>query len=223
LKRWKPKLKGNSKNEGFMMLPKPTFERLKLYHRLLLDVEGEYVSSGTIAKLLGIQPEQVRKDLSYLKTMGKPKVGYKVEELKKELDELFGIKRKTAVVIVGAGQLGSALANYQGFAKFGIEIVAIFDNDPEKIGQFVSNLMVLPLKDLNRVVRRFNVEIGVICVPKESAQEVVNLLVACGIKGIWNFAPIELEVPEDVLVVNEDITQSLLTLKHLLNRRRNKN
>jgi len=216
-------LKGNSKNEGFMMLPKPTFERLKLYHRLLLDVEGEYVSSGTIAKLLGIQPEQVRKDLSYLKTMGKPKVGYKVEELKKELDELFGIKRKTAVVIVGAGQLGSALANYQGFAKFGIEIVAIFDNDPEKIGQFVSNLMVLPLKDLNRVVRRFNVEIGVICVPKESAQEVVNLLVACGIKGIWNFAPIELEVPEDVLVVNEDITQSLLTLKHLLNRRRNKN
>ncbi len=216
-------MKGNSKNEGFMMLPKPTFERLKLYHRLLLDVEGEYVSSGTIAKLLGIQPEQVRKDLSYLKTMGKPKVGYKVEELKKELDELFGIKRKTAVVIVGAGQLGSALANYQGFAKFGIEIVAIFDNDPEKIGQFVSNLMVLPLKDLNRVVRRFNVEIGVICVPKESAQEVVNLLVACGIKGIWNFAPIELEVPEDVLVVNEDITQSLLTLKHLLNRRRNKN
>lgn len=216
-------MKGNSKNEGFMMLPKPTFERLKLYHRLLLDVEGEYVSSGTIAKLLGIQPEQVRKDLSYLKTMGKPKVGYKVEELKKELDELFGIKRKTAVVIVGAGQLGSALANYQGFAKFGIEIVAIFDNDPEKIGQFVSNLMVLPLKDLNRVVRRFNVEIGVICVPKESAQEVANLLVACGIKGIWNFAPIELEVPEDVLVVNEDITQSLLTLKHLLNRRRNKN
>jgi redox-sensing transcriptional repressor len=206
-----------------MMLPKPTFERLKLYHRLLLDVEEEYVSSGTIAKLLGIQPEQVRKDLSYLKTMGKPKVGYKVEELKKELDELFGIKRKTAVVIVGAGQLGSALANYQGFAKFGIEIVAIFDNDPEKIGQFVSNLMVLPLKDLNRVVRRFNVEIGVICVPKESAQEVANLLVACGIKGIWNFAPIELEVPEDVLVVNEDITQSLLTLKHLLNRTRNKN
>jgi redox-sensing transcriptional repressor len=206
-----------------MMLPKPTFERLKLYHRLLLDVEGEYVSSETIAKLLRIQPEQVRKDLSYLKTMGKPKVGYKVEELKKELDELFGIERETAVVIVGAGRLGSALANYQGFAKFGIEIVAIFDNDPEKIGQFVSNLMVLPLKDLNRVVRRFNVEIGVICVPKESAQEVANLLVACGIKGIWNFAPIELEVPEDVLVVNEDITQSLLTLKHLLNRRRNKN
>jgi len=216
-------LKGNSKNEGFMMLPKPTFERLKLYHRLLLDVEGEYVSSETIAKLLRIQPEQVRKDLSYLKTMGKPKVGYKVEELKKELDELFGIKRETAVVIVGAGRLGSALANYQGFAKYGIEIVAIFDKDPEKIGQFVSDLMVLPLKDLNRVVRRFNVEIGVICVPKESAQEVANLLVACGIKGIWNFAPIELEVPEDVLVVNEDITQSLLTLKHLLNRRRNKN
>lgn len=202
------------------MLPRPTFERLKLYHRLLLDVKEEYISSETMARMLKLQPEQVRKDLSYLRTTGKPRLGYKVEELKKELDELFAVKRETAVVIVGAGRLGSALANYRGFARYGIEIVAIFDNDPQKIGQFVSDLVVLPLKDLKRVVKRFNVEIGVICVPEKSAQEVANLLVACGIKGIWNFAPVQLEVPEDVVVVNEDITQSLLTLKHLLNLRR---
>ncbi|WP_461791157.1 redox-sensing transcriptional repressor Rex [Pseudothermotoga sp.] len=204
------------------MLPRPTFERLKLYHRLLLDVKEEYISSETMARMLKLQPEQVRKDLSYLRTTGKPKLGYRVEELKKELDELFAVKRETTVVIVGAGRLGSALANYRGFARYGIEIVAIFDNDPQKIGQFVSDLVVLPLKDLKRVVKRFNVEIGVICVPEESAQEVANLLVACGIKGIWNFAPVQLEVPEDVVVVNEDITQSLLTLKHLLNLRRSK-
>ncbi|WP_041078292.1 redox-sensing transcriptional repressor Rex [Thermotoga caldifontis] len=204
------------------MLPRPTFERLKLYHRLLLDVKEEYISSETMARMLKLQPEQVRKDLSYLRTTGKPKLGYRVEELKKELDELFAVKRETAVVIVGAGRLGSALANYRGFARYGIEIVAIFDNDPQKVGQFVSDLVVLPLKDLKRVVKRFNVEIGVICVPEESAQEVANLLVACGIKGIWNFAPVQLEVPEDVVVVNEDITQSLLTLKHLLNLRRSK-
>lgn len=125
-------------------------------------------------------------------------------------------------MIVGAGRLGSALANYRGFARYGIEIVAIFDNDPGKIGQFVSDLVVLPLKDLKRIVKRFKVEIGVICVPEESAQEVANLLVACGIKGIWNFAPVQLEVPEDVVVVNEDITQSLLTLKHLLNLKRSR-
>ncbi|MCS7175305.1 redox-sensing transcriptional repressor Rex [Pseudothermotoga sp.] len=199
------------------MLPKPTFERLKLYHRLLLDVDEEYISSESIARILKVQPEQVRKDLSYLKTVGKPKVGYRVDELKKELDELFGVRKETNVIIVGAGRLGTALANYPGFERYGIEIVGIFDNDPQKIGQFVSELVVLPLKDLKRVVKRFNVEIGVICVPKESAQEVANLLVACGIRGIWNFAPVNLEVPSDVLVVNEDITQSLLTLKHLLN------
>lgn len=215
-------MKNFSEREEFIMLPKPTFERLKLYHRLLLDIEEEYISSESIAKMLKVQPEQVRKDLSYLKTVGKPKVGYRVEELKRELDELFGLKKETCVVIVGAGRLGTALANYPGFRKYGIEIVAIFDNDPRKVGQFVSDLVVLPLKDLKRVVKRFNVEIGVICVPKEAAQEVANLLVACGIKGIWNFAPINLEVPDDVLVVNEDITQSLLTLKHMLNLRRSK-
>ncbi|MEN3008066.1 redox-sensing transcriptional repressor Rex [Pseudothermotoga sp.] len=215
-------MKNSSEREEFIMLPKPTFERLKLYHRLLLDVDEEYISSESIAKILKVQPEQVRKDLSYLKTVGKPKVGYRVEELKKELDELFGVKKETNVIIVGAGRLGTALANYPGFERYGIEIVGIFDNDPRKIGQFVSKLVVLPLKDLKRVVKRFNVEIGVICVPKESAQEVANLLVACGIRGIWNFAPVNLEVPSDVLVVNEDITQSLLTLKHLLNIRHSK-
>lgn len=215
-------MKNSSRREEFIMLPKPTFERLKLYHRLLLDIEEEYISSESIAKMLKVQPEQVRKDLSYLKTVGKPKVGYRVEELRRELDELFGLKKETSVIIVGAGRLGTALANYPGFRKYGIEIVAIFDNDPKKINQFVSDLVVLPLKDLRRVVKRFNVEIGAICVPKEAAQEVANLLVACGIKGIWNFAPINLEVPDDVLVVNEDITQSLLTLKHMLNLRRSK-
>jgi redox-sensing transcriptional repressor len=123
------------------------------------------------------------------------------------------------VIIVGAGHLGRALANFKGFSKYGIKIVGIFDNDPQKINQFVGELVVLPLDYIGRVVRRFKVEIGTICVPEAAAQETADLLVRNGIKAIWNFAPVKLEVPEDIIVVDEDISQSLLTIKHLLERK----
>lgn len=199
-----------------IVIPKPTLDRLKLYHRLLNEVEQKHISSEEIAQRTGTTAEQVRKDLTFLRTMGKPKVGYDVETLRQELEELFGVKKTTKVILVGAGHLGSALVNYPGFENYGMEIVAVFDNDPKKIGSFIGELSVLPMKDIGRVVKRFNVEIGIICVPKESAQEVAEILVSKGIKGIWNFAPTRLVVPDDVFVVDEDMTQSLLTLKHFL-------
>lgn len=199
-----------------IVIPKPTLDRLKLYHRLLNEIGQKYISSEEIAQRIGTTAEQVRKDLTYLKTTGKPKVGYDVETLRQELEELFGVKKTTKVILVGAGHLGSALVNYPGFENYGIEIVAIFDNDPKKIGMFVGELSILPMKDIGRVVKRFGVEIGIICVPKEFAQEVAEILVSKGIKGIWNFAPTRLIVPDDVFVVDEDMTQSLLTLKHFL-------
>ncbi len=198
------------------MFPKATLERLKLYHRLLSEESKEYVSSEEIGEKLNIPPEQVRKDLSYLEYKGKPKVGYHVKSLLEELNRLFGIDKKVKVIIIGAGNLGSALANYPGFANYNIEIVGIFDKDQEKIGKKVGDLVILSLDFLERVIKRFNVEIGVICVPKESAQEVADLLVKNGIKAIWNFAPTFIKVPNEVIVRNEDISLGLLTLKHML-------
>ena len=203
-------------NKDFIMFPKATLERLKLYHRLLSEEEKEYISSEEIGERLGILPEQVRKDLSYLEYKGKPKVGYNVKKILEELNKLFGIGKSTKVIIVGAGNLGTAITNYPGFAKYNIEIVGIFDNDPNKIGKRIGDLVVLPMDYLERVIKKFNVEIGVICVPKESAQEVANILVENGIKAIWNFAPTFIKVPEEVIVRNEDITSGLLSLKHML-------
>lgn len=198
------------------MFPKATLERLKLYHRLLSEESKEYISSEEIGEKLGIPPEQVRKDLSYLEYKGKPKVGYHVKSLLDELNRLFGLDKNVKVIIVGAGNLGSALTNYPGFANYNIEIVGIFDKDPQKIGRKIGDLVVLPLDYLERVIKRFNVEIGVICVPKESAQEVADILINNGIRAIWNFAPTFIKVPDEVIVKNEDISLGLLSLKHML-------
>lgn len=203
-----------------LRFPKATFERLKLYHAILSQLANEgkrkYVLSEEIAELLRITPEQVRKDFSYLSTTGKPKIGYDVMELLDELEDLFGTKDKDNLIIVGAGHLGRALANYKGFKNIGAQVVAIFDNDSKKIGEMVGELMVLPIKDIPRVIKRFKVKIAAICVPDNAAQEVAELLVGYGIKAIWNFSTKFLELPKDVIVQNEDITRGLLGIKHML-------
>ena len=210
--------------KGILRFPKATFERLKIYHSLLTQLQNEgnvkYISSDEIADMLRITPEQVRKDFSFLETNGKPKVGYYIPELLAELDELFGTKDRDNIIIIGAGHLGQALANYKGFKNIGAQVVAIFDNDPAKIGQMVGELMILPLKDIPRVIRRFKVEIAVICVPESSAQEAADLLVGYGIKAIWNFSTKILDLPKDIIVQNEDITRGLLGIKHMLIERR---
>jgi len=210
--------------KGILRFPKATFERLKIYHSLLTQLQNEgnvkYISSDEIADMLRITPEQVRKDFSFLETNGKPKVGYYIPELLAELDELFGTKDRDNIIIIGAGHLGQALANYKGFKNIGAQVVAIFDNDPAKIGQMVGELMILPLKDIPRVIRRFKVEIAAICVPESSAQEAADLLVGYGIKAIWNFSTKILDLPKDIIVQNEDITRGLLGIKHMLIERR---
>lgn len=208
------------RRKEILRFPKATFERLKLYHALftqfVVEEKREYVLSEEIAEALRITPEQVRKDFSYLNTVGKPKVGYSIKELLAELDDLFGTKDSENIIIIGAGHLGRALVNYNGFKNIGAQVVAIFDVDPQKIGSMVRDLMVLPMKDITRVVRRFRVKIAAICVPENSAQEVANLLVESGIKAIWNFSSKILELPKEVIVQNEDITRGLLGIKHML-------
>lgn len=199
-------------------IPKATFERFKQYHALLkqliFEKKYEFLLSDDIANMLGIKPEQVRKDFTYLKTSGRPKIGYSVYELMEELEELFGIKETENIIIIGAGHLGKAIANYKAFGNIGAKVVAIFDKDPAKVGTMTKDLMILPMKDIARVIKRFNVKIAAICVPDNAAQEVANILVKEGIKAIWNFSSRILDLPKDVIIQNEDITRGLLGIKH---------
>ncbi len=199
-------------------IPFVVLERLKEYRKILITLDSEYVTSEEIAKLAGVSSDLVRRDFMYLNIDGQRKRGYNRVALLTELDETFAVRRNLNIIIVGAGRLGQALASYSGFSSCGARIVAIFDNDPQKIGSFVGDLAILEMKQsiLTRVINRFSVSIAAICVPVQSAQEVANQLVKVGIKGIWNFAPVKLIVPEDVIVVDVDITSSLLTLKRLL-------
>lgn len=208
-------------SDSLLYFPKATLERLKLYQMILKDIQDkEYLSSDDMATLLSITPEQVRKDISFIRYSGKPKVGYHIASLLDELNHLFGTVNSTKVVLVGVGLLGQALAKYKGFEPYGMEIIALFDQDPEKIGKLMDELMVLPLKDMSRIVKRFKAEIGIICVPKESAQQVADEMIQAGIKAIWNFAPTVLKVPEEVIVADENMSISLLTLKHKLEQKR---
>lgn len=202
-------------------LPKATLERLKMYKKVLESVEKEYISSEEIAQILAINPELVRKDLSYLKTHGKPKMGYLVSELKKELDDLFGVNDFTPMIVVGANFLGKALATYKSFERAGVKVVAILDTDERNVGERVGDLVVREIGALERVVRRFKVEICALCVSPDAAQETAQKLIELGVKVIWNFTGVRLSVPEDVLVVDEDFSTRVLDMKrYLLSRKK---
>ncbi len=202
-------------------LPKATLERLKMYKKVLESVRKEYISSEEIAQILAINPELVRKDLSYLKTHGKPKMGYLVSELKKELNDLFGVNDFTSMVVVGANFLGKALATYKPFERAGVKVVAILDTDERNVGERVGDLVVREIGALERVVRRFKVEICGLCVSPDVAQETAQKLIELGVKVIWNFTGVRLSVPEDVLVVDEDFSTRVLDMKrYLLSRKK---
>lgn len=176
-----------------------------------------YISSPQIALGLELSEEQVRKDLALIsKSCGKPKTGRSVETLIMDLEEYLGYKNISKAVIVGAGHLGSALIAYQGFAKYGLDIMAAFDNNPLKIGTMVGDKNIYSLDSLEEVCKSQSVEIGIITVPAEAAQEVCNRLVNLGVRAIWNFAPIKLDVIDSVIVQNENMASSLAVLSSKL-------
>lgn len=196
-------------------LPRSTFERLKMYRKVLEATKKPYISSDEIARFLEINPDLVRKDFSYLKCQGKPRVGYDVEELRKELDDLFGVNNTTNMIIVGANDLARALLSLD-FSKAGVKVVAVFDTEKENVGKFIGEFAVRELDVLERVIRRFDAEIAALCVSKDRAQATARFLIEKGIKAVWNFTGVHLELPSNVIVVDEDLTKSLLTIKHLL-------
>jgi redox-sensing transcriptional repressor len=199
-----------------------TVRRLSLYLRFLDDFEGqgvETVSSEALAQRGGTTSAQVRKDLSFFGSFGKRGLGYYVPELAQRLRSILGLGRRYRVAMIGAGKIGSALVQYRGFTQRGFDIVAIFDNDPAKIGTQWNGLTVLPIDRLEQELRAQQVDMAVLVTPGEAAQSVAERVVGQGVKAILNFAPIQLNVPDDVVVKTVNLALELETLSYALTNR----
>ena len=199
-----------------------TTNRLSVYLRCLnaLGAAGvRTVSSQTLAQQFHLNAAQIRKDLAYFGEFGVRGVGYYVNDLKRHLRQILGLERKLKVAILGAGNLGLALADYPGFRQEGFQIVALFDTVTAKVGQQSrAGVPIFDIKDLRRIAAREKIGIAVIAVPVESAQHVVNQVVAAGIKAILNFSPGALRAPENVKLKSVDLTVSLESLSFYLAR-----
>lgn len=187
--------------------------RLTLYHCILqdfIDKKIEYISSKQIATLLRIDDSQVRKDINSLNNSGKSRVGYIVKELKKSIETTLGFAKTKNAYIIGAGNLGMALAKYDNFTSYGLNIINLFDNDDSKIGKSVNNKGIINIKELPRHTKENDVDIAILTVPGKFAQSTAEYLVSANIKYIWNFTPTVLDVPEDVQVWNENLMGNFL-------------
>ncbi len=197
------------------VIPDATIARLPVYHRCLLQLQAEdrpTVSSEQLADLAGVNAAKVRKDLSYFGTYGTRGVGYEVDQLLVEIRRELGLTHDWPCVIVGAGNLGSALAKFAGFADRGFSVVAVVDVDEEKVGQHVGDIVVHHQDQLAELVRQHEIIIGIITTPPSAAQEAANRLVEAGVRSILNFAPTVLDLPRDVLVREVDVAVELQIL-----------
>lgn len=200
-------------------ISKATIDRLPLYYRTLRlaqDDGMDIISSDELGRRLELTPEQIRKDLALFGQFGKKGVGYYVNELKFNVGKILGLDNHWNIAIVGIGHLGVALANYQNFIALGFNLVALFDNDPNIIGKTVNHVKVKSIDELQSCAKNLKIDIVVIAVPAQFAQQVADKLVKANIKGIWNFAPVKMRVPEDVKIVNEDLSVGLSRLSYYI-------
>ncbi|MGH7528926.1 MAG: redox-sensing transcriptional repressor Rex [Gemmatimonadales bacterium] len=196
-----------------------TVRRLSLYLRFLeqaITLNRPTISSGELARLGGTTSAQVRKDLSFFGSFGKRGLGYSVPELAGRIRDILGLQRGYRVVLVGAGKIGGALAQYHGFRQRGFHIAAIYDHDPRKIGSRWDGLVVRDVKHLDADLRKERSDIAIVATPADAAQHVVDRLVRCGVKAILNFAPVSLAVPPDVQVKTVNMALELETLSYAL-------
>lgn len=197
---------------------KPTLGRLPLYldYLKLLPRDVKFISSTTIARALKLGGVQVRKDLNALCGTGKPKIGYLRTELIKSLEGYTKQNENSVAIIVGAGKLGKAFLDYRGFEKYGLTISAAFEKDETLIGKKENGKEIININELANYCKSNVVSVGIIAVPHFAAQEVCDILVENGVKAIWNFAPVKLEVPDNVIVQQEDMALSLAYLNYSL-------
>jgi len=200
-------------------VPTPTLERLATYLRFLIDLERsnvETISSAEVEKQTGINAAQFRKDLSYFGEFGKPGVGYNVAELQERIAHILKIDREQRVILVGAGNLGSALVGYPGLKEHRLSLAAVFDNNIGKVGRPLWNLEIMDVERIGEVNAKLRARIAILAVPAVAAQKVAELLVEAGVHAILNFAPVLLRVPSHVYVRNVSFLQELAVLSYHL-------
>jgi len=194
-------------------IPSVTINRLSIYHRCLekiLETQKEedlkIVPSFKIEEMTGINSAQIRKDLAYFGEFGKRGLGYPLIDLSRELKKILGLDKKWSVIIAGAGNLGKALVKYKGFQKKGFTIKGIFDNNPSKIGKKLGHIFIYDIKEIEKIIQAENINIGILVIPADSAQEVADKMVAGGIKAILNFAPVRIFLPPEIKIHNVDLS-----------------
>lgn len=206
----------NNKNK----VSETVIRRLPKYHRYLSELheKGEdRISSQELSDLTGFTASQIRQDLNNFGGFGQQGYGYKVAVLKAELENILGISTIYKTIIIGSGRLGSVVSNYKGFRDSGFEVVAMFDRDEHVIGTSVGKHVVKSVDELEDFLKEHDeVSVAILTVPKEGAQSIAERLAGCGIRGIWNFAPEDLEELDHVIVENIRLTDSLLTLSYYL-------
>jgi len=194
-----------------------TIERLSLYRRLLLprhEGEGSYIFSHDLAELAGVTATQVRRDFMQLGCMGVPRTGYRIGDLLSGISNILDAPSGQRAALVGVGHLGAALLNHFSGRWRWLHIHAAFDTDPAKTGGTIHGCQCFPLTDLSHLVRERNIELGIITVPKEHAQEVADLLITSGVRGLLNFAPLRLRHPATIYVENVDLTSAFETVAY---------
>lgn len=194
--------------------------RLPKYHRYLSDLlerEIYRISSKELSDIIGFTASQIRQDLNNFGGFGQQGYGYNVEDLYDEIGRILGLDKEYNAVVIGAGNMGQALANYPWFSNQGFKILAMFDANPKLIGLKVRDLEILDIDNLKPYIKENNVKIVILAIPKEHAQDVVDEIADTGIKGVWNFAPVDLVVPESIIVENSHLSDSLFVLSYIIN------
>ena len=193
--------------------------RLPRYRRYLNELRKQGVkkiSSNELSELIGYTASQIRQDLNTFGGFGQQGYGYSVDSLFQEINKILGLDREYKTIVVGIGNLGQAITNYTYYYKIGFNIVGLFDVNPRLVGLSINDVLVRDFSEMSDFVKENDIDIAIICVNRENAQKVADVLVDAGIEGIWNFAPVDLDVPHDVAVENGHLSDSLHTLSFLI-------
>jgi redox-sensing transcriptional repressor len=205
--------------ERFSNISMAVVRRLPKYHRYLGDLlhnDIRRVSSQELSRITGFTASQIRQDLNCFGGFGQQGYGYNVDELHREIEKILGLDRTYKTIIIGAGNMGRAIANFAFFEESGFKLYGIFDNSSKKIGDSIKDHRVLPIEEVESFIKENDIEIGILCTPKDGTQKIAEILVNCGIKGIWNFAPVDLKLDSNVIVENVHLSESLFTISYLL-------
>ncbi|MDO4383304.1 MAG: redox-sensing transcriptional repressor Rex [Eubacteriales bacterium] len=200
--------------------------RLPRYRRYLAELRNQGVkkiSSNELSELIGYTASQIRQDLNTFGGFGQQGYGYSVEHLYTEINKILGLDREYKTVVVGVGHLGQAITNHILHHKFGFSIVGLFDVNPTVVGLAINGVQVQHSSELEQYVRDNDIDIGIICCGRENAQEVADTLIRGGVKGLWNFAPIDLDIPDNIAIEDVHLSESLHTLSFLISSKEQEN